>query len=222
MEISPKLEAKHLSEQNSAEYEIALEYLDWLIEDRNLAKKVFSSIENRLQVTNQNLLEFQLDCWSKQILQHESSEGSTMNTIDKVFALRKVPIYADMPAELLMSVAEECHFVEFSKGEKLISIGDYPDKIYAILSGSVAVIYNGKIERYERENDVLGLFVLLSERKSQLEVIVNEDSAMLELSRTVFEQLTNDYPDILREIAKYVVRIYFDVVEKHIPNEPLS
>lgn len=222
MEIYPKLEAKHLSEQNSVEYEIALEYLDWLIEDRNLAKKVFSSIENQLQVTNHNSLEFQLDCWSKKVLQHESSKGSDMNTIDKVFALRKVAIYADMPAELLMSVAEECHFVEFSKGEKLINIGDYPDKIYTILSGSVAVVYNGKIERYEKENDVLGLFVLLSERKSQLEVIVNEDAAMLEISRTVFEQLTNDYPDILREIAKYVVRIYFDVVEKHIPNEPIS
>ncbi|KTC87487.1 MULTISPECIES: cyclic nucleotide-binding domain-containing protein [Legionella] len=222
MEIYPKLEAKSLSQEKNTEYEIALEYIDWLIDDRNLAKKFFASIEDQLQVSNLSSSQLKLDCWTKKILDHESSEGKAMDTVDKVFALRKVPIYAHIPAELLMSIAEECQFVEFSKGEKLIKIGDYPDKIYMILSGSVAVIHNGKIERYEKENDVVGLFVLLSGRKSQLEVVVNESSAMLEISRTVFEQLTNDYPEILREIAKYVVGIYIDVVESLGPNESIS
>ncbi|ARG96658.1 cyclic nucleotide-binding domain-containing protein [Legionella micdadei] len=219
MEILPKLASKYELQQPDSQHDIALEYLDWLIEDRALAKKVFAAIEDKLQINDFDRSQFELDCWSKKMLYHTASEDKTMDTVDKVFALRKVPIYTHVPAELLISVAEECQFVEFPKGKKLIGIGDYPDKIYMILSGSAAVVYNGKIERYAKENDLIGLFIILTERNSPLEVIVNEDSTMLELSRSVFEQLTNDYPDILKEIAKYVVNIYFNVVEKTIQTD---
>ncbi|WP_347251690.1 cyclic nucleotide-binding domain-containing protein [Legionella sp.] len=219
MEILPKLSSKQELQHSNSEHDIALEYLDWLIEDRGLAKKVFAAIEDKLRMNDLDISQFELDCWSKKMLYHQASEDNTMDTVDKVFALRKVPIYSHVPAELLISVAEECHLVEFPKGKKLIEIGDYPDKIYMILSGSATILYHGKIERYAKENDLIGLFIILSEHNSPLEVIVNEDSTMLELSRNVFEQLTNDYPDILKEIAKYIVNIYFNVVEKNIQTD---
>ncbi|CDZ78499.1 Cyclic nucleotide-binding domain protein [Legionella massiliensis] len=210
MIILPKLVSKQTSTQQNIQQELAYEYLDWLIKDRHLAKQVFDVVENKSSLTKEEISAFKFDPWTQRVLNEQLDERNTMETVDKVFALRKSSIFRHIPAELLIALAEECRVVQVPEQEVIYRVGDMIDTIYMILEGGdVQIQRKGKLINHAKDYDFLGLLTTLSDKECELDVISYKPTSLLALSKDVFNQLTEDYPDILRGISKYVVQLYY-------------
>ena len=59
----------------------------------------------------------------------------TMTTVDRVVALHRVPLFADVPGRVLAALAMRATEVEVAAGDVLIEQGAVEDHLYAVVSG---------------------------------------------------------------------------------------
>ena len=59
----------------------------------------------------------------------------TMTTVDRVVALHRVPLFADVPGRVLAALAMRAREVEVAAGDVLIEQGAVEDHLYAVVSG---------------------------------------------------------------------------------------
>lgn len=225
MDILPKLASQQNNRQEKAEQALALEYLDLLIKDRTLAKHVFATIEERISTlideTAGNVLDE--DAWIKQVMAYNPekiytfNEGIAMDTMEKMIVLRKTQCFNKLPAELLLSIAEECEEKEMIAGEVIFQEGELPEGMYILESGEVALMHADKPFKTLKEYEIFGLFAMGDAEENPITAVVNKMAVMLVLQRNTLDRLVDDYPDILKEIIKYLLATYSSVLKTYVP-----
>jgi CRP-like cAMP-binding protein len=129
----------------------------------------------------------------------------TLSTIERVIALQRVRLFADVPGRVLAAVARRATEQEVPSGALVIAEGAVEDHLFAVVSGRFWV-HNG-----DRDVTTLGpgttvgeLAALVPEPRSA-SVTALEPSVLLRIDKAVLDELLADRPELTRGIIAALV-----------------
>ncbi len=129
-----------------------------------------------------------------------------MSLDQEVNILRKIPLFANIdPAKLkLMAFASER--MTYRDGQSVVRQGEPGDAAYVILDGEADVTVetaNGplKVASLGR-NDIVGDIAILIDIPRTATVTAKGDLATLKLTKELFFQLVNDFPEMAIEVMR--------------------
>ncbi len=127
-----------------------------------------------------------------------------------VLRLRAVPLFSDLPRELLARLVGELEEVRAPAGTVVVVQGEPGDAIYLVVSGTMEVRAEvaGHGERLAvfGPGDWFGEMALLTGDPRSATVVALTDSGLLRLGKDRFLALSERHPAILREITRVVCR----------------
>jgi len=141
-----------------------------------------------------------------------------MLPLEKIIVLNKVPLFSTLKTEdiyMISTIAtEEAH----EAGHTLFYEGDIGDRLFIIVSGSVAILKNkeGK-ERHLvslKENNVLGELSLFDAETRTATVRCEVPCIFLVIERTDMEQLAHEYPAIAFGFIKVLISRMRDMIDQ--------
>jgi HEAT repeat protein len=103
-----------------------------------------------------------------------------ITTMERTLLLKRVPFFNEIPAQQLELVARLCNVQYFAPGERLISQGDAPDRLYILVAGEVEVSTHelGVIDR-RKEGEIIGeIGVLANQVRTASCTAVGETTAL--------------------------------------------
>lgn len=204
--VIPALTHAQNTPEDAARRAAALEFLDSRIKDRRL-KTAIAVLEEKptpaqIAASVGQLCQIQ-DNWLQQVIQ--SSTEASMNISEKVMLLRKVKLFASLPGEVLLTIAETCEERELIKGEKIFSKGDSPDGMYIVAAGIVGIYKEGQLVNESTEHEFFGELGLFDDSPRKASAVARSDGMVLFLQKEVFDGITEDLPEVLRALIKTVI-----------------
>lgn len=128
-----------------------------------------------------------------------------MTTVERVVALHRVSLFADVPGRVLAALARRASEVDVAAGTLVIAEGAVEDHLYAVVRGRL------RVHRGERSITVLGpgttvgeLAALVPEPRTA-SVTALEQSTLLRIDRPLLEELLADRPALARGIIAALV-----------------
>jgi CRP-like cAMP-binding protein len=129
----------------------------------------------------------------------------TMTTVERVVALQRVGLFADVPGRTLAALARRASEVDVAAGALVIAEGAVEEHLYAVVRGKVRVHHG------ERDVTVLGpgstvgeLAALVPEPRSA-SVTAIEPTTLLRIDRSLLEELLADRPALAHGIIVALV-----------------
>jgi divalent anion:Na+ symporter, DASS family len=127
-----------------------------------------------------------------------------------VTTLRTVPLFAELPREVLARLVSEFDELEASAGQTVFSQGDPGDALYVVVSGAVEVRgeRDGQGERVAvlGPGDCLGEMALVTGDPRSATVVALSPTRLLRLDKDRFRVLSERHPVFLRELARVLCR----------------
>jgi hypothetical protein len=126
--------------------------------------------------------------------------GGRMLTIERVIALKAVPMFEEVSEEILADVAELMEEVDYDKGQVVFEKGAAGDSLYIVVSGRVRV-YDGErtiVELGERE--MFGELALLDPEPRLASVASLEPTRLFRLDRESFAELMAGNIEVVRGV----------------------
>jgi CRP/FNR family cyclic AMP-dependent transcriptional regulator len=128
-----------------------------------------------------------------------------MTTVERVVALHRVGLFADVPGRTLAALAQRASEVEIEAGTVVIAEGAVEQHMYAVVSGRL------RVHRGERSITVLGsgstvgeLAVLVPEPRAA-SVTAIEPAILLRIDKPLLDELLADRPALARGIIAALV-----------------
>ena len=126
--------------------------------------------------------------------------------IDKVFSLKTVSVFENLPEASLLDIARIMEYEEIPAGREFIKKGEIGDCMYIIKSGRVKV-HDGESEFAQLgENEIVGELALLTPIPRTASVSTLEDSLVYIIGRDYFMDLLYEKSEILSEIIQVLIR----------------
>ena len=129
----------------------------------------------------------------------------TKTTVERVVALHRVGLFADVPGRTLAALAQRASEVEVPAGSLVIAEGAVEEHLYAVVRGRL------RVHRGERTITELGagstvgeLAALVPEPRSA-SVTALEPTTMLRIDRPLLEELLADRPALASGIIATLV-----------------
>ena len=152
--------------------------------------------------------------WNQNQRRGESSEAESpiedgsrpMDLIEKVFLLQKVDLLQGARSShlaLLASIAEQ---VEVSPGEVLIRRGEPNDSLYVVIRGEVELRGMEEQTLSARENTPFGTWSIIDSDPSVVGARAVEPSRLLRITRSDFQDLLADHPELAMGILQGLAR----------------
>lgn len=117
-----------------------------------------------------------------------------ITTMERTLLLKRVPFFNEIPAQQLELVARLCNVQYFVPGERLISQGDTPDRLYILVAGEVDVSTDelGVIDR-RKEGEIIGeIGVLANQVRTASCTAVGETTALCLSQADLWDLLERD------------------------------
>ncbi len=137
---------------------------------------------------------------------HLQKDNGTMDRIEKLFLLQKVDLLQGAKSShlaLLASIAEE---VEVAKGTEIIRQGETNDALYVVIRGSVELRGMGDQRLVAEENTPFGTWALIDSDASIVDARAVEPSLLLRITRTDFQDLLADHPELAMGMLQGLAR----------------
>jgi len=120
--------------------------------------------------------------------------------VEKVETMRKSAVFADLPIEDIVIIADILQELEFQEGHIIFNEGDPGDKMYIIVSGQV-IIQKGEGDKVEMtvtlgSGECFGEMAILDGLPRSASVKVTKLANLLAIEREDFRELLRVYPDI--------------------------
>jgi hypothetical protein len=126
--------------------------------------------------------------------------------ISRISFLKKVDLFANVPADYLASIVGLLKEKTFYKGEVLFSQGDPGDAFYLIKTGVISVMTNNIEVAELGPGQGIGEMALIEGETRSATAILKEDSELFRLSSSDFNKLLNSYPSITISLLKTISR----------------
>ena len=123
-----------------------------------------------------------------------------MLTIERVIALKAVPMFEGVSEEILADVAALMEEVEYPMGEVVFEKGAPGDSLYIVVSGKVRV-YDGERTIVELgEKEMFGELALLDPEPRLASIATLEDTRLFRLDRESFAELMAGNIEVVRGV----------------------
>ncbi|MEM9193927.1 MAG: cyclic nucleotide-binding domain-containing protein [Myxococcota bacterium] len=124
-------------------------------------------------------------------------EEEDEKSAEELALLPGLPLFAELPQEHLIWLAQESELIQLADGAPLIRAGDPADALFAIVEGSVGVHVPGMPEGADAilaEGDIVGEACLLDDVKRRADVFVQGRLSALKLRKGVLDELVRRHP----------------------------
>lgn len=135
-----------------------------------------------------------------------------MDLIEKVFLLQNVDLLQEARSShlaLLASIAEE---VELDAGEELFRRGEPNDSLYVVIRGEIELRGMGDQVLTARENTPFGTWALIDSDPSVVGARAEATSRLLRITRTEFQELMSDHPELAVGMLQGLARRFRSLV----------
>lgn len=131
----------------------------------------------------------------------------TMTTVDRVVALHRVPLFADVPGRVLAALAMRATEVEVAAGDVLIEQGAVEDHLYAVVSGRFVARDGERTLRELGPGSTVGELAALAPEPRSASVTALEDGLLLRIDKVLLDELLADRPELSRAVIASLVRM---------------
>lgn len=126
---------------------------------------------------------------------------------NRVALLSKLQLFSGLPEEVLEGLSDRMKETEYKRNTIVITQGDETRSLYIVKQGRLKVLAsdedgNQTIFSFLGTGDFFGELSLLDDAPRSASVITVEDSRLLQLSHSHFNEFIQDYPQICQPIFK--------------------
>ena len=115
-----------------------------------------------------------------EIFKNLSPKNDTIRATSKLIEIsKKIPIFADIPTNILIKILKDIQIIKYKKDEIIITENDTDKKILFILFGSVNIIKQTTLLTTLKKNTIIGEMASLLEEKRSASIIANEDTIII-------------------------------------------
>jgi CRP/FNR family cyclic AMP-dependent transcriptional regulator len=130
-----------------------------------------------------------------------------MTTVERVVALQRVPLFADVPGRTLAAVAQRASEVEVDTGGVVIEQGAVEDHLFAVVSGRLLARDGERVLREVSAGSTVGELAALAPQPRSAGVTALVPTLLLRIDRPVLDELLADHPQLARGIITSLVRM---------------
>lgn len=134
---------------------------------------------------------------------------STLSVMERIFFLRKVPLFSDLSPEELKQVASIAGEHIFKHGEAFVSEGELGDEMYIVVSGRVRVVKGAqehKVIAVRGPGEFVGEMSILTHEPRMASLIADGDVFALCLEQSKFEQMLIEKPEIGLSVMRALIQ----------------
>ena len=124
--------------------------------------------------------------------------------IDRLASLPGFPLFAELPPDALVSLAEGAELLEVEDGTVIFRRGEHADALYAIVEGSVRIDVTG--QPVLREGELFGEACLSGSAKRAADVIAKGKLTALRFPRVLIDRITPKAPTLERVLTEALGR----------------
>ena len=128
-----------------------------------------------------------------------------LTTIERVVALHRVPIFADVPGRTLAAVAQRATEVEVAEGAIVIAEGAVEEHMFAVVRGSLRVHRGDRVIVDLGVGATVGELAALVPEPRSASVTALAPGTLLRIDRAVLEELLADRPELANGIIAALV-----------------
>jgi CRP-like cAMP-binding protein len=128
-----------------------------------------------------------------------------MTTVERVVALHRVGIFADVPGRVLAALALRASEIEVAAGTLVISEGAVEEHLYAVVSGRLLVHHGEHSITVLGVGSTVGELAALVPEPRTASVTALEPTTLLRIDRPLLEELLADRPALARGIIAALV-----------------
>jgi CRP-like cAMP-binding protein len=129
----------------------------------------------------------------------------TMSTIERVVALQRVGLFADVPGRTLAAVARRATEVEVGAGTPVIVEGAVEDHLYAVVRGSLRVHHGERDVAVVGTGATVGELAALVPEPRAASVTALEPTMLLRIDKPVLDELLADRPALASGVIAALV-----------------
>ena len=129
-----------------------------------------------------------------------------MNTLEKVFFLKRVKLFSALPGEELAEIALITEEVEQSEGDDIIREGESDSTLFIVVSGKVRVTKGMIVVAEMGEGDVFGELAVLDPAPRNATVTAISDVTLLRIDGQSFAEIMREKHEIAQGITRILVR----------------
>lgn len=128
-----------------------------------------------------------------------------MTTVERVVALHRVGLFADVPGRVLAALARRATEVEVEAGALVIAEGAVEEHLYAVVSGRLRVHHGAREITILGAGSTVGELAALVPEPRTASVTALEPTTLLRIDRPVLEELLADRPALAGGIIAALV-----------------
>ncbi len=135
-------------------------------------------------------------------------ERMALSTLEKVFFLKSVPLFEDIPGEDIVGMVPILQEVSIRQGETFIRRGDPGDALYIVVAGEIQVHTDKGKDLVVHAREVIGERSVLTRQLRSADCTAMTDVVVLRVDHQDFWQLMEEHPKITIQILKVVANRY--------------
>ena len=128
-----------------------------------------------------------------------------LTIIERVVALHRVGLFADVPGRTLAAVAQRATEVEVAEGELVIAEGAVEEHMFAVVRGSLRVHRGDRVIAELGPGSTVGELAALVPEPRSASVTALQASTLLRIDRPILEELLADRPALAGGIIAALV-----------------
>ncbi len=105
-----------------------------------------------------------------------------------------------------MDVAKIAAETELAEGETLFEKGDFGDRMYIIISGSIKIHDGNHVFSRLGDHDIFGELALLDPEPRSASATAEEDCTLLYIGQDPFYELMSTHPEVAKGVLKILGR----------------
>lgn len=121
---------------------------------------------------------------------------------ERVAWLRRVPLFAELSAAQLTSIAPLVEEVDTAAGQVLLQQGQFGQELLIIVDGAAEVTRDGQHVRDLGPGDVLGEIALLDGKPRTATVTTREPTTVLSIKKRAFDTMLDRVPGLPHELLR--------------------
>jgi hypothetical protein len=131
-----------------------------------------------------------------------TQEGIHMHDLEKLVILRGCDLFKNLPADILLLLAERLEVVLITKETILFKEGDIPGDLYIVAEGDINIVHGEQLITSKKKFDFIGELSILDDKPRTATAVAATDVVVLKMSKIEYDRILDDFPDILRTIAQ--------------------
>lgn len=135
-----------------------------------------------------------------------------LTIIERVLFLRGVPLFGQVPGEVLARVAQVTQIVHFASGRPFIRQGEVGDCLYVLIDGEADILVDNRLVTQRKAGDVLGELAILDKQPRRATCVAVTEISALKIDQDDFMVVLAENPELVQGIIAVLIQTLDEAV----------